>query len=132
LIYGSYTNNSTIIALINRYVVMADWIFTAPSIVIQPITGVLMIGLVNYSFSYFWIYGSIIAYSIAVCCWIPVVFLQYKMRNIAMKSLNKNELLPREYYYYFKIWFLLRWPAFLSFLIVFYLMTFKPIHGFGG
>lgn len=124
------TRDTHIIATTARYVVFADWVFTTTSGIVQPITGFWMIYLAGYSLTSFWIWGSVLGYLIAACCWFPVVYLQIKMRNAALTSLKQNTPLPPLYFRYFKYWFCLGWPAFISLLIVFYLMTFKPLSYF--
>lgn len=126
MVYGHNTKKVNIIAAISRYVVFADWLFTTPSAIIQLVTGLVMVYLVGYSFAAFWIWGSIVGYFIAAFCWFPVVYLQIKMRNFAIQADETNAFLPEQYYRYYKIWFCLGWPAFISLLIVFYLMTNKP------
>jgi uncharacterized membrane protein len=126
MLYGHNTRKINIIAAITRYVVFADWIFTASSAVIQLVTGLWMVYLAGYSFASFWIWGSIVGYAIAAFCWFPVVYLQIKMRDFAIQAEESNTTLPERYYSYFKYWFCLGWPAFISLVIVFYLMTNKP------
>lgn len=126
MVYGYLTRDTHIIAAINRYVVLADRVFTTPSAVVQVISGLWMVHLAGYSFRSFWIYGAITGYIIAMCCWLPVVSLQIKMRNFAVAADNSNSKLPRKYHTYFAYWFCLGWPAFISLIIVFYLMTAKP------
>lgn len=127
MLYAHNTKNINIIAAISRYVVFADWIFTATSGVIQLVTGLWMVYLAGYSFYLFWIWGSILGYVIAALCWFPVVYLQIKMRNFAIEAAQLHSLLPQQYYRYFTYWFCLGWPAFISLIIVFYLMTNKPM-----
>jgi uncharacterized membrane protein len=127
MLLAHQTKDVYTIAKTARYVVFADWLFTSTSGLIQPITGLWMVYLVGYSFHSFWIWGAIIGYLIAAFCWFPVVFLQMKIRDFATESLQNKTALPAIYYRYFKYWFCLGWPAFISLLIVFYLMTFKPI-----
>ena len=126
MLYGHLTKKVNIIAEINRYVVFADWIFTAPSAVVQLVTGFWMVYLAGYTFNLLWIWGSIAGYFIAAFCWFPVVYLQIKMRDFAIVADQTGNPLPEKYYRYFKIWFGLGWPAFISLIIVFYLMTNKP------
>ncbi len=126
MLYSYQTKNVQIIAATSRYVVLADWIFTGTSGFIQPLTGLWMVYLVGYPWTSFWIMGSIIGYLIAACCWFPVVYLQIKMRDFAVDAEQNNSRLPPIYYRYFKYWFCLGWPAFISLIIVFYLMTNKP------
>lgn len=126
MVYGHYTHRVPIIAAINRYVVLADYMFTAISGTVQIITGLWMVYLAGYSFSLFWVWGSLTGYLIAACCWFPVVYLQIKMRDFAAHAELTNTALPKTYYQYFNYWFCLGWPAFLSLICVFYLMTTKP------
>ena len=121
------TRDVSIIATTARYVVFADWIFTGTSGFIQPLTGFWMIYLVGYSLKSFWIWGGIIGYLIAAMCWFPVAYLQIKMRDFAIKAHQNQTTLPPIYFRYFKYWCCLGAPAFISLMIVFYLMTFKPM-----
>lgn len=121
------TKNIDIIAATSRYVVLADSIFTLPSGIVQPITGFWMVYLAGFPLSSFWIWGSIVGYFIAAFCWFPVIYLQIRMRNFAYHAQQNKTPLPSLYYRYFRIWFWLGWPAFISLLIVFYLMSNKPV-----
>lgn len=121
------TKDLYIIAATSRYVVFADWIFTTPAGIIQPITGFWMVGLVHYPMSDFWIWASIVGYLIAAFCWFPVVYLQLKMRDMAVLALQTKAMLPAKYYRYYYAWFWLGWPAFISLILVFYMMTHKPM-----
>lgn len=126
MLYAHKTQNTQIIASTASYVVLADWIFTGTSGFVQPVTGLWMVYLVGYSWTSLWIMGSIIGYLIAAFCWFPVVYLQIKMRDLAVIAAQNNTPLPAEYFRYFKYWICLGWPAFISLIIVFYLMTNKP------
>lgn len=127
MLYGHRTRDPVIIAAISRYVVLADWLFTGTSGVLQPLTGLWMVYLAGFPWTTFWIWGSIAGYIIAACCWFPVVYLQIKMRDFAMESVQNNTNLSPTYYRYYRYWFILGWPAFLSLFGVFYLMTNKPM-----
>lgn len=126
MVFAHRTRDTRIIAPVSRYVVLADWAFTTPSGIIQPVTGLWMIYLTGYSWSSLWIWGSITGYLVAACCWFPVVYLQIKMRDFAMEAMREQSPLPPRYFRYFNYWFCLGWPAFSSLIVVFYLMTFKP------
>ncbi|HAT1660324.1 TPA: DUF2269 family protein [Legionella pneumophila] len=126
MVYGHRTKNPIVIAAISKYVVFADWIFTGTSGIVQPLTGFAMVYLAGFSWTSFWILGSILGYVIAACCWFPVVYLQIRIRDLAIESVKNNTILPNEYHRYFLYWFILGWPAFLSLIGVFYLMTNKP------
>lgn len=124
------TRDTYIIATTARYVVLADWIFTSTSGIIQPLTGFWMVYLAGYSLTFFWVWGAAIGYLIAAFCWFPVVYLQIKMRDFAITADQNKTALSPLYFKYFKYWFCLGWPAFISLIIVFYLMTFKPMNFF--
>lgn len=126
MMYGYFSRDTHVIASINRYVVLADWVFTAPSGVVQIVSGLSMVYLAGYPLTSLWIIGAIIGYTIAMCCWLPVVYLQIKMRDFAISADRSGTHLPQKFHTYFKYWFALGWPAFISLLIVFYLMTVKP------
>ncbi len=127
MLYGHLTRDTRIIAAISRYVVIADWVFTSPSAIVQLLTGLWMVHLAGYSFSLLWVWGGLIGYSIAAVCWIPVVYLQMKMHAFAEHAEKFRLPLPARYHQYFKYWFCLGWPAFISLVVVFYLMTNKPL-----
>jgi uncharacterized membrane protein len=126
LFLAQKTKDTTIISATTRYVVIADWIFTGTSGIVQAVTGLWMVFLVGYSLSSLWILGSIIGYLIAALCWFPVVTLQIKMRDLSAIAYQAGTALPPLYYRYYRLWFWLGWPAFISLIIVFYLMTNKP------
>ena len=126
MIFAHRTRDTYIIATVSRYVVLADWVFTTPAGFIQPVTGLWMVYLAGYSWSSLWIWGSIIGYLIAGFCWFPVVYLQIKMRDFAIQAVRYKSRLSSQYFRFFKYWFCLGWPAFVSLIVVFYLMTFKP------
>lgn len=110
----------------NRNVVLADWIFITPSVIIQPITGVLMMWMAGYRFSDLWILLSLGLYILAGLCWIAAVYLQIRMRNLASDALRKGTTLPPVYTRFSRIWFWLGVGGFLSVVVIFFLMVFKP------
>jgi uncharacterized membrane protein len=130
MFFAHRTRNVHLISETARYVVFADWAFTTTSGVVQPITGFWMVYLVGYPLTAFWIWGAIIGYLIAALCWFPVVYLQIKMRDLALDAKRQQTTLSPAYFIYFKYWFCLGWPAFIGLIVVFYLMTFKPMHFF--
>ena len=121
------SKNVETIAITTKHVVAADWLFTTTSGIVQPITGIWMALLVGWPLTHKWILFSLILYVFAGACWLPVVWLQYKMRDMAQEAVSKGTALPPLYYRYMRIWFWLGWPAFISLMIVFILMVFKPI-----
>ena len=107
------SRDAAFIAGVAREVVLADVLFTASAVVIQPVTGVLLMHVAGYPFTLFWIRASMALYVLAGCCWLPVVWLQVQMRNIATAAARQSGPLPDIYFRYFRYWFWLGWPAFL-------------------
>lgn len=115
------------IAITNKNVVLADWLFTTPTVIFQPISGIWMASLVGLPLTTPWIMVSLILYFIAGACWLPVVYLQIKMQKMAIKAMQEKMPLPYLYWRYTKIWFALGIPAFLAMVLVVLLMTFKSL-----
>jgi uncharacterized membrane protein len=114
------------IAFATRNVVIADWLFTTPAVIIQPLTGFAMVYINHFPLSSYWILLSLFLYLLTGACWLPVVWLQIRLREIAKQSLMQHQPLPQRYYTYIHYWFWLGWPAFIAVLIIFYLMVMKP------
>ncbi len=123
------SNNLAQIAATNRTVVLADWIFTTPTVIIQPISGILLANAAGFSLHSPWISTSLLLYVFVGACWIPVVWLQIRMRDIGLAAQQKNTDLPDLYWLYARLWFWLGIPAFVTMLGIVYLMVFKSIPG---
>ena len=117
------------IAITNNHVVFADWIFTTPTVIMQPITGIWMAYLIGLPLTTDWILISLILYFIAGACWLPVVVLQIKMKKISEQAVKNQTELPPLYWLYVRTWFWLGVPAFVAMVLVVLLMVFK--HTFG-
>lgn len=115
------------IAVVSRHVVLADWIFTTTTIVIQPLTGLYMVHLAGIALTTRWVMWSFALYFLAGACWLPVVWMQIRMRDMAQAAARDNTELPAQYWRYLKIWTILGIPAFVALVIVFYLMVAKPV-----
>lgn len=109
-----------------RNTVLADYIFTFPAAVIQPITGVWLISIMGLDWLSLWLVVTYFVYFIAALCWLPVVWIQIQLKKMLQASVTQNVPLPKRYYRLFKIWFLLGWPAFLGLILVFFMMVMKP------
>lgn len=107
--------------------VLADYLFTFPAVIMQPLSGVALIHMVGYDWTDFWLMATYVIYIIAGLCWLPVVWLQIQLKKMVAEALESGEPLPARYYKLFKIWFLLGWPAFVGLVVVFYLMVAKPV-----
>jgi uncharacterized membrane protein len=115
------------IAYMGRLVVLADWLFTTPAIILQPLTGLWMLQIAGYSLGSTWILYTLLLYALAGACWLPVVWLQYRMRALALAAVAAEQALPAAYWRYARLWFWLGIPAFLAMLAVYALMVFKPL-----
>jgi uncharacterized membrane protein len=120
------TGDVRVIAAIGREVVIADAIFTASAVVLQPLTGLGMALIARYPLSAGWLRWSIVLYVLIGACWLPVVWLQIRMRDLAMRAAAEGAGLGLLYFRYYRCWFALGWPAFVGVLVVFYLMVAKP------
>lgn len=126
MLFASLSRDVRAIAVVSRYVVMADWIFTTTTIIIQPLTGIWMIHLAGFSYTSSWIMWSVVLYFFAGACWLPVVWMQIKMRDMAQAAAAAGTALPPLYWRYLRYWVLLGIPAFFALVIVFWLMVSKP------
>ncbi|MEM7424875.1 MAG: DUF2269 domain-containing protein [Pseudomonadota bacterium] len=107
-------------------VVTADWIFTATAVLAQPITGVLLAMEVGWELTELWILASIGLYLFIGLCWLPVVRIQIRLRNLAEEAADRSEPLPPRYHTLSRIWLTLGFPAFASILTILWLMIARP------
>lgn len=122
----SLTRDAQAIALVADQVVRADWWFTTPTIVFQPVSGFYLMYLAGYPLSAGWIAASLLLYLLAGACWLPVLWLQLQMRDMARMAAAKGDRLPKRYWHFLRIWTALGIAAFLALLAVFYLMVARP------
>lgn len=125
LFFVNRTRNIEAIAEVSRLVVRADTWFTTPTVIIQPLTGLWMMQQVGWSLSTGWIANSIGLYVLAGACWLPVVWLQLKLRNMAVASRDAGVCLPERYWHLARIWEWLGYPAFIAVTVIFFLMVNK-------
>lgn len=127
--YMFFTNRSgdvRAIAIVSRRVVVADWLFTTPTAIVQPLTGFWLLHLSGIPWTAGWILWSLVLYAVAGACWLPVVWLQIRMAAMAERAAAAGEALPRRFWRFHAIWMALGWPAFAAFIAIFYLMVVKP------
>jgi len=120
------TGRAMAVAEAARVVVIGDTVFTATAVVLQPITGVALAWLIGYSLLESWIVLSIALYVLVGVCWLPVVWIQIRLRDLAAKAAAAGEKLPPQYFSLFRVWFILGWPAFAGVTAIFALMLWKP------
>lgn len=124
------SGNLAATSVVNRNVVLADFLFTTPAVLIQPATGLWLALYAGFPLTEGWLLLSLILYILVGACWLPVVWLQLRMRRLADTALLEETALPALYHRYSRWWFALGWPAFAAVLAIFYLMVAKPDLGF--
>lgn len=115
------------IASVSRNVVVADWLFTTPAVIIQPVSGFAMLYLAKIPLSTSWVTASIALYILIGLCWLPVVWLQIMVSRNAKRVLTATDRVDDMHDKYMRFWYALGWPAFIGVLLIFYLMVFKPV-----
>jgi len=108
-------------------VVLADFIFTATAVVAQPVTGYLLLREIGVPLTAGWVAVSLCLYAIAGAFWLPVVWIQIRMRDLARVAALAGQPLPNAYHRLFRWWFAFGFPAFGSVLAIIWLMIAKPL-----
>jgi len=116
-----------LIAHLSRWVVRADWLFTATTAIAQPLTGFWLLRMMGLTPATGWVAWSLVLYALAIGCWLPVVWLQMRLRDLADESVRRGESAPSQRFWrYFGAWALLGVPALFAFLAIFWLMVAEP------
>src|SRR5262249_1887254 len=126
MVIAHFGRDPRVIAGVARIVVLADFLFTATAVVAQPVTGVLLVREMGYSLSDLWIAVSLALYVLTGCFWLPVVWMQMQMRELATQAVADGGPLPDRYHRLFRLWFWFGFPAFASVLAIFWLMITRP------
>jgi len=126
MLLAHLTGRPVVIAGVARIVVIADFVFTATAVIAQPVTGVLLAREVGYSLLDAWIFWSIVLYLITGAFWLPVVWMQMRLRDLAVDAVRTNSELPRVYHKLFWWWFAFGFPAFGAVVTIFWLMIARP------
>lgn len=109
-----------------RNTVFGDYLFILPSVFMQPLTGVWLISKSAQDWHAYWLILTYTLFAIAGLCWLPVVWIQIQLKNMLANSRQHNTPLPENYYLYFYRWILLGVPAFISLVVIYFLMVIKP------
>lgn len=127
MVMANATRNPVIIAHTARIVVIADTIFTATAVIAQPISGAVLAHMIGWPLTEGWIVWSLALYVFTGIFWLPVVWIQMKLRRLAETSVaNDWKELPAEYGKLYRIWFACGFPAFVAVLAIIWLMVAKP------
>ena len=126
MLMAHLTGKAAVIASVARIVVIADFLFTATAVIAQPVTGVALAHYVGYALTEGWIVWSIVLYLITGVFWLPVVWMQMRLRDLARMAADRVEPLPLSYHHLFRWWFAFGFPAFFAVLAIFWLMVARP------
>ncbi len=126
MVMAHRTGNAALIAHTARIVVITDWVFTASAVVVQPITGALLAQALGWSWSEGWLVLSLVLYVVTGCFWLPVVWMQTTMRDLAAEAARTNAPLPERYHRLYRAWFVCGFPAFFAVLGILWLMVARP------
>ncbi|KJC41856.1 membrane protein [Bradyrhizobium sp. LTSP849] len=121
------THDAAFIARTASVVVIADAIFTLSAVILQPVTGGLLMMLSATDITERWLLASLVLYAIAGLFWIPVVFMQIEMRNLARKAAEQRVALPERYFVLYRRWFAFGFPGFGATMLILWLMIAKPL-----
>ncbi|MEO8321858.1 MAG: DUF2269 domain-containing protein [Bradyrhizobium sp.] len=120
------TSDAAFIARTATTVVIADMLFTLTAVLLQPVSGGVLMMLSSTAFSERWLMTSLGLYAIAGLFWVPVIFMQIEMRDLACDAAVQGEPLPPRYFALFRRWFLFGIPGFGSVMAILWLMITKP------
>jgi uncharacterized membrane protein len=130
LLMAHRQGQAAVVAGVSRIVVIADFLFTATAVVLQPITGAWLALHAGYTLTEGWILLSLALYLLTGAFWLPVVWMQMRMRDLAADAAARGAALPEEYRRLFRAWFICGFPAFAAVLAIFWLMIQRPAIAF--
>ena len=120
------SGDASFIARTASTVVIADMLFTLTAVLLQPVTGGVLMMLSSTGFNELWISTSLALYAVAGLFWVPVIFMQIEMRDLARSAAAQQQSLPPRYFVLFRRWFLFGIPGFGSVMTILWLMIAKP------
>lgn len=126
MVISNRCKDPALVAHVASIVVLADTVFTATAAIIQPITGFLLARIVGWPVFEGWVAVSLMLYVFVGVFWLPVVWMQIRMRNIASGAREAGDVLPDSYHRLYRWWFAFGFPAFAAVLAIVWLMITKP------
>jgi uncharacterized membrane protein len=127
MLMAHLSRDTAFIARTASIVVLADMIFTLSAVIAQPVSGGILMALSSTALSEGWLATSLALYVVAGLFWVPVIFMQMEMRDLAVIAAEKGQPLPPRYFLLFRRWFRFGIPGFGSVMIILYLMSAKPV-----
>ena len=119
------SGNLELIVHTNKLVVLADWLFTTPSVILQPISGFMLMNLMGYSLDTSWLYISVVLYIFSILLWLVAVYLQIGMKKMALLAQEEKRELDKNYFKMVNYWIILGLFSVLAMGGIFYLMIFR-------
>jgi len=101
-------------------------LFTLPAVIVQPLSGAWLVWNGGYDQTEPWLLATYAVYVLVGLCWLPVVWIQVRLRDLQAEAVTSGQNLPDLHEKLFRLWFLLGWPAVIGLILVFYLMVAKP------
>ena len=132
MVMAHRTRDAALIAHTAGVVVIADWVFTASAVVLQPITGTWLALALGWPLTEGWLALSIALYILTGAFWLPVVWIQKELRDMARTAAATGSVLPARYHRLYRIWFACGFPAFFAVLAILWLMLTRPEIAFPG
>lgn len=126
MLMANRTRDARLIAHVSGTVVIADTLFTATAAILQPMTGAWLAHLLGWPLTTGWIALSLVLYVVVGLFWLPVVWIQIQLRDMARVAAARSEPLPERYHRLYRVWFAFGFPAFLSMIGILYLMLIRP------
>ncbi|HYF21315.1 MAG TPA: DUF2269 domain-containing protein [Ramlibacter sp.] len=127
LLVATLGRDARTVAAVSGWVVVADWLFTTTTAVLQPLTGWLLVRTAGMPWNQPWLAWSVGLYALAIACWLPVVWIQVRLRDEARRCAAGGTALSPRYWRLFAWWVGLGFVAFFAFLAIFWLMVAKRV-----
>ena len=127
MVMAQRTGDARVIAHVAGTVVIADWLFTATAVFLQPISGSLLAMEIGWRLTESWILLSLGLYVLVGAFWLPVVWIQHQLRDMAQAAAAAGADLPDRYHRLYRIWFIAGFPAFAAVLAIVWLMIVRPV-----
>ena len=126
MLMAHLSRDAAFVARTAGIVVLADVIFTATAVIAQPLTGYLLIRAAGMSVMDGWVVASLVLYGVAGAFWLPVVWMQVRMRDLATQAAAGGKDLPAAYDRLFRWWLACGFPGFGAVMLIIWLMIAKP------
>lgn len=127
MVMAHRTRDPALVAHVAGTVVVADFLFTATAVVAQPVTGIWLALETGWPLTQGWIVLSLVLYGVTGAFWLPVVWIQAQLRDMAREAARAGEALPARYFRLYRIWFAFGFPAFFAVMGILWLMLMRPV-----